>query len=93
MSSISLATYIPNNISPSIPGSEVPTMVNSIINTLMWIGYAIGLGMVIFVGIKYVMASADEKASLKGMLPKIVIGTLIIAGAVTITNIALTVFK
>ena len=42
--------------------------------------------MIVFIGIKYIMASADEKANLKGMLVKVVIGSIIIVGSLTITN-------
>ena len=52
----------------------------------MWIGYACAIGMIVFIGIKYIMASADEKANLKGMLVKVVIGSIIIVGSLTITN-------
>ena len=52
----------------------------------MWIGYACAIGMVVFIGIKYIIASADEKASLKGMLVKVIIGSLIIVGSLMITN-------
>ena len=94
ISGMVFASYIPEKVEPGLPdGTQVPEMTQRIIGALMWIGYAIGLGMVIYVGIKYVMASADEKASLKGMLTKIVIGALIIASAVTITNIAITMFS
>lgn len=53
---------------------------------MMWIGYACAIGMIVFIGIKYIMASADEKANLKGMLVKVVIGSIIIVGSLTITN-------
>ena len=53
---------------------------------MQWIGYAIAIGMLVFVGIKYVMASANEKADLKNSLIKYVIGAVLIAGAVTIAG-------
>lgn len=86
--------YIPDKIDPGLPvGTEnINNMTLRIIGSLMWIGYAIALGTIIYVGIKYVMASADEKASLKGLFTKIIIGTLIIVSAVTITNIVLNAF-
>lgn len=90
-------TNIPSGIGPSLPSNDYSQTVKGatvkIIGTLMWIGYSIGIGMIIYVGIKYVMASADEKASLKGMFVKIVIGALIIVSATTITNIALSLFS
>lgn len=53
---------------------------------MMWIGYACAIGMIVFIGIRYIMASADEKANLKGMFVKVVIGSIIIVGSLTITN-------
>lgn len=87
--------YIPTDIEPGlVVGAEkLMGIVSRIIGALMWVGYAIGLGMTIYVGIKYVMASADEKASLKGLFTKVIIGTLIITSALTITNIVLNAFS
>lgn len=58
----------------------------NLIGVFRWIGYAIAVGMLIFIGIKYVMASADEKADLKKSLVKYVIGAILIIGAVSIAN-------
>ena len=52
----------------------------------MWVGYACAIGMVVFIDIKYILASADEKASLKGMLVKVVIGSFIVVLSLQITN-------
>lgn len=42
--------------------------------------------MLAFVGIKYVMASADERSDLKNSLVKYAIGAILIAAATTIAN-------
>ncbi len=80
--------YIPSP-SPSLPTTEPKKAASNIIGSLMWIGYAIAIGMLIYIGIKYVIASADEKASMKGMLVKVVIGSLIIVCSTTIVNIVI----
>lgn len=49
-----------------------------IINAVAWFGYAIALGMLIFIGIKYVTSGANEKANIKGMIPKYLIGIALI---------------
>lgn len=54
------------------------------LKTIQYIGYAIAIGWFLYLGIKYVMASADEKANLKGGMIKMVIGIILIAGASTI---------
>ena len=40
----------------------------------------------LFVGIKYVTSSADDKASLKNVLWKYVLGAVLVTGAVTIVG-------
>lgn len=70
---------------PSAPDGISP-MVNTILSALMWIGYAIAIGMLIYIGIKYVTSAADEKAELKKASINYVIGAIIIAAAVTICN-------
>ena len=62
------------------------TTATTIIGFMRWIGYAIAVGMLVYIGIKYVMASANEKADLKNSLIKYVIGALLIVGAVTIAG-------
>lgn len=68
-----------------VPG-EATNFANKILGFVQWAGYAIAVGMLIYVGIKYVMASANEKADLKNSLIKYVIGAVLIAGAVTIAG-------
>ena len=61
-------------------------LAGKIIGIMRWIGYAIAIGMLVYIGIKYIMASADEKATLKGALIKYVVGAILIVFAVTIAN-------
>lgn len=65
---------------------EAGSTASSIIGYIRWIGYAIAAGMIIYIGIKYVMSSADEKANLKGAMIKYLIGAVLIIGAVTIAD-------
>lgn len=84
--------YIPSSISPTLNGNahnNVNRAAATFIGSLKWIGYAIGIGMIIYVGIKYILAAADEKASLKGMLVKVVIGGLIIVFSTAIVDAVL----
>lgn len=67
-----------------LPGTE--TMVKTILDAIMWFGYAIALGMLIYIGVKYTMSAANEKAELKQTAINFIIGAIIIAGAVTICN-------
>lgn len=70
---------------PTAPGTAAKTA-SSIIGYIQWIGYAIAVGMLVYIGIKYVMASANEKADLKNSLVKYVIGAVLIVGGVTIAG-------
>lgn len=58
--------------------------VSKILGAIQWIGYAFALGMLIYIGIKYTMSAANEKADLKKGLINFVIGAALIAGAATI---------
>ena len=71
-------------------GSEdeavIKSISNSILNALSWFAYIIALGVLIFFGIKYLLAGANEKANLKGMLPKYLIGIALIVLCFTIAK-------
>lgn len=60
---------------------------SAILNALMWFAYAIALGVILFAGIKYMMSPANEKANLKGMLPKYLIGIFAITCCFTIAKL------
>ena len=96
MTSLYATNYIPSDISPSIIGgyaSKVQDFGANAIGIMIWVGYAVSLGMLLFIGIKYVMASADERASLKGMLVKLFIGACIIFMSSVLVNVAISIFK
>jgi len=87
LTSFSYAAPIIPEVAPGVEGEKVQQVAKDVLATIRWIGYAIGVGMLMFVGIKYIMASADERASLKGILVKVVIGSLILIGANMIVGI------
>ncbi len=76
-----------SSITPKVeaPGGA-DTTAGTIIGAMQWFGYAIAIGMLVFIGIKYVMASANEKADLKNALIRYVIGAVLIVFAVTIAG-------
>lgn len=90
---VSYADGVIRDVSASLPGqvSEAQYTTKMAISLIRWVGYACAIGMVIFIGIKYVLASADEKASLKGMLVKVAIGCVILVSAVEITDAVINV--
>lgn len=69
---------------------EIETKGITLLGTLQWVGYLVAIGMIIWVGIKYLMSGAGEKAKAKETLVPIVIGAILIAGA---TWIASTLFS
>ena len=77
-------------INPSPDSSNLgngANLANTILSALMWIGIAIAVGMMIFLGIKYVTSSPDGKADLKKQLGIYVLGLVFILGATTIVGI------
>ena len=76
---------------------EAPTQLSNfsveVIGFLQWVGYAIAIGMIIYIGIRYVLAAANEKATLKQIAIKFVIGALLIAGCTTILPILASIFE
>lgn len=58
-----------------------------ILGVVKVIGYTFAVGMLLYVGIKYVMASANEKADLKKGSISYVIGAVIIFGASTLISV------
>ena len=49
-----------------------------ILRALMWFGYAVAIGMVLFIGIKYMLGAADSKANMKSAITGWLIGALIV---------------
>lgn len=78
---------IPTDIGPEMNNDTVRDTTSIILGTFRWIGLIIAIGMLMYAGIKYVMASADERASLKGLLVKIVVGVMIILAAELIVSV------
>lgn len=62
----------------------------TIINAILWIGYAIALGMVVYIGIKYMLGAADAKANMKNAIVGWLMGAFIVFMATTIVGWVLT---
>ncbi len=76
---------------PTIPtptgGTKLAKMGNNVLGYVQWFGYAIAVGMLLYIGIKYMMASANEKADLKKGSISYVIGAIIVVAASTLFGI------
>ena len=60
-----------------------------ITSALLWFGYAIALGMVVYIGIKYITGAADAKANMKTAIVNYLIGAFIVFSATTIASIVI----
>ena len=81
---------ITDNFTPddnALNGTSAGTIANKVLGALKWIGVAIAIGMLIFLGIKYVTSSPDGKADLKKQLGVYVIGFAFIVGATVIVGV------
>lgn len=72
-------------------GSDSPAKIAAIIprilNAVAYVGYAVSLGMLIFIGTKYTLSAANEKADLKQGSVSYLIGIVFIFSASAIANI------
>ena len=84
---VALASGNPvGEISPDIKVSAAGSAISSVLGVIQWIGYAFAIGMLIYIGIKYMMSAANEKADLKKGLINYVIGAILVAATATIAG-------
>ena len=84
MMSVSLASNPVGPITATIGVGGLEGAIRKILGAIQWIGYAFAIGMLIYIGIKYMMSAANEKADLKKGLINYVIGAVLIAATATI---------
>lgn len=75
------------DISMNLQDTTMVGWVNSILGVIYYISMAIAVGMIIYIGIKYMSSAANERASLKGNLINYVIGAVIIFAASNVLKI------
>ncbi len=85
------ATGIPVTI-PSVSPSQPNINANAILGVVQWIGYIIGIGMFMWVGIKYLLSGAGEKAKAKETLIPLLIGAIMVTSGTAITAAVFTAF-
>ncbi len=61
-------------------------IVATVVSYITYLAWGFALGMLLYIGIKYVMASANEKADLKKGAINYVIGAILVAAAGTIVK-------
>lgn len=67
--------------------AQINSSVNKIVDAVAYFGYAIAFIMLIYVGIKYAMSPANEKADVKQGTINYLIGAFLIICASTVANI------
>lgn len=72
--------------SASGSGSNIPKIINTIIGLLQVAGTGISIIVVTILGIKYLMASPSEKADTKKSIFPIIIGCVLLFGAVNLMS-------
>lgn len=75
-----------NTSGPKEADQAIQERATPILNAYIWFGYAISLGMVVFIGIKYMLGAADARASMKSAMVGWLIGALVVFMATTIVG-------
>ncbi len=78
MSNIVFAGGLIPDPTPEMPSDKMNDMIGEVLGWVEAAGVAVATGMLMYVGIKYTLASANEKANLKAASIKYVIGALIL---------------
>lgn len=81
------------NVTGKAPDDALEGKAINILGILKWIGYIVAIGMIIFVGIKYLMSGAGVKAKMKETLIPIAIGALLIIATVEIASAVFSMFE
>ena len=63
------------------PPSGLENRANKILGAIQWVAYAIATGMIVYIGVKYTMTSANERADVKQSAIYFMIGAIVIAAS------------
>ena len=67
--------------------------VSTILGVMQWIGFVVGIGMVIYIGVKYLTAGAGGKAEVKSTMVPWLVGAACVALAPTIASAIFSMFQ
>ena len=84
--STAFATYEITGVKPTPPTAEVQGGVQTVLGAAQWIGFIVGIAMIIWVGVKYLTAGAGKKAEVKSTMIPILVGAALVALAPTIAQ-------
>lgn len=72
--------------SDSDAAGEITKKVGTFVNIIAYFGYAVALGMLAYIAMKYMMSAASDRANMKQGAINYLIGAFLIAGASTIAT-------
>ena len=81
------AAITPDSLTATYEGTgEISTVGGKLMGILQTVGVVVAVVILMVLGIKYMMGSAEEKAEYKKTMMPYIIGALLIFGATTIAN-------
>lgn len=88
ISFLSVLTMFQNVVLASDSGaaSKITSKVGTFVNIIAYFGYAVALGMLAYIAMKYMMSAASDRANMKQGAINYLIGAFLIAGASTIAT-------
>ena len=87
--SVFASEYRPNSVEPDVAAdgiNSVKDIGNDILGIIRVVGTIVSVGMLIVLGIKYMMGSAEERAEYKKTLFPYLIGAVLIFAATTLAD-------
>lgn len=86
ISFLSILTMFQNVVLASDAAGEITKKVGTFVNIIAYFGYAVALGMLAYIAMKYMMSAASDRANMKQGAINYLIGAFLIAGASTIAT-------
>lgn len=73
-------------LNPSDPTEVTNALASQILSILTYVAYAVAFGMIIWIGIKYMLGAAGDKAKVKNTFVPYIIGAIIVGMAAQLTS-------
>lgn len=81
----------PNSLTPTYEGTaQIQTVGQKVMGVIQTVGVVVAVIILMVLGIKYMMGSAEEKAEYKKTMMPYVVGAILIFGATSIANMVYT---
>lgn len=94
LSTVSLAVISPSEVTATDPSStDIQTFGGKILGVVQTVGVVVAVIIIVVVGVKYLMGSAEEKAEYKKTMIPYVVGAALVAAGPMIANAVYTAFQ